>query len=127
MAKVEELKYSKSHEWVLFEGEKVRIGLSDYAQEQLGDIVFIDLPDEGDEVTKEESFADIESVKAVSEVYSPLTGTVSAVNEELLDSPESINSAPMDSWLIEVEDIKEVEELLTAEEYKKFCEESEED
>ncbi|GGC94492.1 glycine cleavage system protein GcvH [Enterococcus sp. DIV0242_7C1] len=126
MAKVEELKFSKSHEWVLFEGDKVKIGLSDYAQDQLGDIVFIDLPDEGDEVTKEESFADIESVKAVSEAYSPLTGTVSAVNEELLDSPELINSAPLDSWLIEVEEIKEVEDLLTAEEYKKFCEESEE-
>lgn len=126
MAKVEELKFSKSHEWVLFEGDKVKIGLSDYAQDQLGDIVFIDLPDEGDEVTKEESFADIESVKAVSEAYSPLTGTVSAVNEELLDSPELINSAPLDSWLIEVEGIKEVEDLLTAEEYKKFCEESEE-
>ncbi|MFD2306651.1 glycine cleavage system protein GcvH [Enterococcus termitis] len=126
MAKSEEMKFSKSHEWVLFDGEKVRIGLSDYAQDQLGDIVFVDLPDEGDEITKEESFADIESVKAVSEAYSPVTGTVSAVNEELLDSPEMINSAPLESWLIEVEGVEEIEELLTAEEYKKFCEESEE-
>ncbi|MFD1900478.1 glycine cleavage system protein GcvH [Enterococcus termitis] len=100
--------------------------MSDYAQDQLGDIVFVDLPDEGDEITKEESFADIESVKAVSEAYSPVTGTVSAVNEELLDSPEMINSAPLESWLIEVEGVEEIEELLTAEEYKKFCEESEE-
>lgn len=126
MANAEALKFSKSHEWVLFDGDKVKIGLSDYAQEQLGDIVFIDLPEEGDDVTKGESFADIESVKAVSEAYSPLTGTVVTINEELIDSPELINSAPLDSWLIEVEDIGEIEELLSAEEYKKFCEESEE-
>lgn len=126
MAKAEEIKFSKSHEWVLFDGDIVRIGLSDYAQDQLGDIVFIDLPDEGDEVTKGESFADIESVKAVSEAYSPITATVSAVNEELMDSPELINSAPLDSWLIEVEGVEEIEDLLTADEYKKFCEESEE-
>ncbi|EOL47778.1 glycine cleavage system protein GcvH [Enterococcus caccae] len=126
MAKAEELKFSKSHEWVLFDEDKVKIGLSDYAQDQLGDIVFIDLPDEGDDVTKGESFADIESVKAVSEAYSPLTGTVIAINEELMDSPELINSAPLDSWLIEVEGVEEIEDLLSAEEYKTFCEESEE-
>lgn len=126
MAKTEELKFSKSHEWVLFDGDKVRIGLSDYAQDQLGDIVFIDLPDEGDNVTKGESFADIESVKAVSEAYAPLTGTVTAINEELMDSPELINSAPLDSWLIEVEGVEEIEDLLSAEDYKKFCEELEE-
>ena len=126
MTKATELKFSKSHEWVLFDGVKVRIGLSDYAQDQLGDIVFIDLPDEGDDVTKGESFADIESVKAVSEAYSPITATVTAVNEELLDSPELINTAPLDSWLIEVEGVEEIEDLLSAEEYKKFCEESEE-
>lgn len=103
MAKLEELKFLKSHEWVLFDGEKVKIGLSDFAQDQLGDIVFIDLPDEGDEVVKGESFADIESVKAVSEAYSPLTAKVSAINEELIDNPELINSAPLDTWLIEVE------------------------
>ncbi|MGX7244147.1 glycine cleavage system protein GcvH [Enterococcus quebecensis] len=126
MTKAGEMKFSKSHEWVLFDGEKVKIGLSDYAQDQLGDIVFIDLPDEGSEVIKGESFADIESVKAVSEAYSPITGTVTAINEELIDSPELINSAPLDSWLIEVEKVEDIEELLTAEEYKKFCEESEE-
>ncbi|MEI5991207.1 glycine cleavage system protein GcvH [Enterococcus crotali] len=126
MTKATELKFSKSHEWVLFDGDKVKIGLSDYAQDQLGDIVFIDLPDEGDDVTKGESFADIESVKAVSEAYSPITATVTAVNEELLDSPELINSTPLESWLIEVEGVEEIEDLLSAEEYKKFCEESEE-
>ncbi|MEI5994732.1 glycine cleavage system protein GcvH [Candidatus Enterococcus mansonii] len=127
MAKQDELKFSKSHEWVFFDGDKVKIGLSDYAQEQLGDIVFIDLPDEGDEVTKGESFADIESVKAVSEVYSPMSATVVAINEELMDSPELINSAPLDTWIIEVEGVEEIEDLLTAEEYKTFCEESEEE
>lgn len=126
MTKAMELKFSKSHEWVLFDGDKVKIGLSDYAQDQLGDIVFIDLPDEGDDVTKGESFADIESVKAVSEAYSPITATVTAVNEELLDSPELINSAPLESWLIEVEGVDEIEDLLSVEEYKKFCEEAEE-
>lgn len=126
MTKAMEMKFSKSHEWVLFDGDKVKIGLSDYAQDQLGDIVFIDLPDEGDDVTKGESFADIESVKAVSEAYSPITATVTAVNEALLDSPELINTAPLESWLIEVEGVDEIEDLLSAEEYKKFCEEAEE-
>ncbi|MGM0219714.1 glycine cleavage system protein GcvH [Enterococcus sp. AZ126] len=126
MTKMKEMKFSKSHEWVLFDGDKARIGLSEFAQDQLGDIVFIDLPDEGDEVKKGESFADIESVKAVSEAYSPLTAKVLAINEELLDNPELINSAPLESWLIEVEGVGEIEDLLSADEYKKFCEESEE-
>ncbi|MDA9472325.1 glycine cleavage system protein GcvH [Enterococcus sp. 5H] len=122
MAKAEEVKFLKSHEWILFDGEKAKIGLSAHAQEQLGDIVFIDLPEEGDEVTKGESFADIESVKAVSEAYSPVTAVITAVNKDLLDSPELINSEPEDIWLIEVEGIGESEDLMTAEEYKKFCE-----
>jgi glycine cleavage system H protein len=126
MAK-EELNYSKSHEWVRFEGEKAKIGLSDHAQEQLGDIVFIDLPEVGDEVTLGDSFADVESVKAVSEVYSPVTATISAVNEELLDNPELINSAALDTWIIEVEGIEETEDLLNAADYQTFCEEAEEE
>lgn len=125
MVKAEEVKFSKSHEWILFDGEKAKIGLSTHAQEQLGDIVFIDLPEEGDEVTKGESFADIESVKAVSEAYSPVTAVITAVNKDLLDSPELINSQPEDTWLIEVEGIGESEDLMTAEEYKKFCESEE--
>jgi glycine cleavage system H protein len=126
MAK-EELNYSKSHEWVRFEGEKAKVGLSDHAQEQLGDIVFIDLPEIGDEVTVGDSFADVESVKAASEIYSPVTATISAVNEELMDSPELINTAPLTTWIIEVEGIEETEDLLNETEYQTFCEEAEEE
>lgn len=125
MTTTEKMKFSKSHEWVLFDGEKAKIGLSTHAQEQLGDIVFIDLPEEGDDVSKGESFADIESVKAVSEAYSPVTAVIAAVNKDLLDSPELINSAPEDTWLIEVEGIGAAEDLMTAEEYKNFCDSEE--
>lgn len=118
----EGLLYSRSHEWVKEEGEEVLIGLTDYAQSELGDLVFVNLPEEGDEVTTGESFADVESVKAVSHVYSPVTGVVSAVNEELLDAPESINEAPYDAWFVRVKDISDREELLTAAEYEAFVE-----
>ena len=118
----EGLLYSKSHEWVKEEGDEVLIGLTDYAQSELGDLVFVNLPEEGDEVATGESFADVESVKAVSDVYSPVTGVVSAVNEELLDAPESINEAPYDAWFVRVKDISDREELLTAAEYEAFVE-----
>lgn len=121
-----ELKYSKSHEWVKEEGEAVTIGLTDYAQSELGDLVFVNLPEEGDEVTAGDTFADVESVKAVSDVYSPVTGTVSEVNEALMDSPESINESPYDAWFIKVSDISETEKLLSADEYRKFVEEEQE-
>ena len=118
----EGLLYSRSHEWVKEEGEEVLIGLTDYAQSELGDLVFVNLPEEGDEVATGESFADVESVKAVSDVYPPVTGVVSAVNEELLDAPESINEAPYDAWFVRVKDISDREELLTAAEYEAFVE-----
>ena len=117
-----ELKYSKSHEWVKEEGDEVVIGLTDYAQSELGDLVFVNLPEEGDEVTVGEAFSDVESVKAVSDVYSPVSGTVSEINEELLDAPETINEAPYDAWFVKVKDVTEKEELLSAEEYKAFVE-----
>lgn len=123
----EGLLYSKSHEWVKEEDGEVLIGLTDYAQSELGDLVFVNLPEEGDEVTTGESFADVESVKAVSDVYSPVTGVVSAVNEELLDAPEAINEAPYDAWFIKVSDITDREELLSPEEYKAFVESEEAD
>lgn len=113
-----ELKYSKSHEWVKEEGGIYTIGLTDYAQNALGDIVFINLPEEGDEVTSGESFSDVESVKAVSDVFSPVTGTVCAVNEELLDDPAQVNEAPYEAWLIKVENVTDTEELLDAEGYE---------
>lgn len=120
-----ELKYSKSHEWVKEEDGIFTIGLTDYAQSELGDLVFVNLPEEGDEVTAGDTFADVESVKAVSDVYSPVTGTVSEVNEDLADSPESINEAPYDAWFIKVTDVSDTEELLSAEEYEDFIAEQE--
>lgn len=118
----EELLYSKSHEWVKEEGEEMVIGLTDYAQSELGDLVFVNLPEEGDELTVGEAFADVESVKAVLDVYAPVAGTVSEINEELLDAPEKINEAPYEAWLVRVKDVTEKEALLSAEEYQTFVE-----
>lgn len=118
----EELLYSKSHEWVKEEGEEMVIGLTDYAQSELGDLVFVNLSEEGDELTVGEAFADVESVKAVSDVYAPVAGTVSEINEELLDAPEKINEAPYEAWLVRVKDVTEKEALLSAEEYQAFVE-----
>lgn len=116
-----DLKYTKSHEWVSFlEDGSVKIGLTDFAQKELGDIVFINLPQEGDSVEAGATFADVESVKAVSDVYSPVTGTVSAVNEELLDAPEQLNKAPYEAWMITVGDVSDKEKLLSADEYQQF-------
>lgn len=117
-----ELKYTKSHEWVQFLDEATaRVGLTDFAQQQLGDLVFVNLPQEGDEAVTGESFADVESVKAVSDVYSPLTGTVSAVNEELLDAPEKINADPYGAWLVEISGVTAQEDLLDAAAYEAVC------
>jgi glycine cleavage system H protein len=117
-----DLKYTKSHEWVRFENENTAfIGLTDFAQNSLGSIVFVNLPEEGDAVATGESFGDVESVKAVSDVISPLAGTVSKVNGELLDSPELINEDPYGSWLIEVSDISAQEGMLDAAGYEAFC------
>ena len=118
----EELKYSKSHEWVKEEGEEVVIGLTDYAQSELGDLVFVNLPEEGDEVTVGEPFADVESVKAISDVYSPVSGVISEINEELLDTPEAINEAPYDAWFVRVKEITDTEELLDAAAYQAYVE-----
>ena len=90
----EGLLYSKSHEWVKEEGDVAVIGLTDYAQSELGDLVFVNLPEEGDEISIGEAFSDVESVKAVSDVYAPVSGTVCEINEELMDAPEKINEAP---------------------------------
>lgn len=117
----EHLLYSKSHEWVLLEGDTAKIGLTDHAQEALGDLVFVNLPEVGDALTCGEALGDVESVKAVSDVYSPVTGTVKAVNEELLDTPEAINADPYGAWLVEVEGITDKEELLDAAAYIAHC------
>lgn len=116
-----EMKYSKDHEWMKEEDGVVAIGISDFAQDALGDVVFVNLPGEGDEVTAGEAFGDVESVKAVSDLVSPVSGTVCAVNEDLLDEPEQLNKAPYDAWLIKVENVSDTEELLDAVAYEAFC------
>ena len=116
-----ELKYTKDHEWIKMEGDIAVIGISDFAQNALGDVVFINLPEVGDTVTAGESFGDVESVKAVSDVNSPVTGVIVAVNEDLADSPENLNSDPYGSWIIKVENITETEQLLDAAAYEAFC------
>ncbi|MCQ4935263.1 glycine cleavage system protein GcvH [Anaerotignum propionicum] len=117
-----DLFYSKFHEWIKFDGESAVVGLTDYAQSALGDIVFVNLPEIGDEVGVDGSFADVESVKAVSDIYTPVGGRVSAINEELLDAPEKINQDAYDAWLVKFDKITEKGELLSAEEYKAFVE-----
>lgn len=116
-----ELKYSKDHEWVKFEGDTAIIGISDFAQDALGDVVFVNLPGEGDEATAGEAFGDVESVKAVSDLVSPVSGTIVAVNEELADAPETLNSDPYGAWIIKVEGVSAQEELLDAAAYEAFC------
>ncbi len=121
-----DLLYSKTHEWVKELGDGTAwIGLTDFAQDSLGDIVFVNLPEVGDAVTAGEPFADVESVKAVSDVYSPVSGVVAQVNEALLDAPEKMNEDPYGAWLIKVENITEREELLEADDYSSFCESEE--
>ena len=117
----ENLKYSKSHEWVKYEDGVAVVGISDYAQDALGDVVFVNLPMVGDEVTAGEAFGDVESVKAVSDLISPVTGVVCAVNEELDDSPENLNEDPYGAWIIKVESVTGEDELLDAADYEAFC------
>ena len=115
-------KYTSSHEWLLDLGNgSYRVGLSDFAQNVLGDIVFIDLPQPGDKITAEASLGDVESVKAVSEVLSPVSGTVTATNEALSSAPESINADPYGTWLVEVNDVTAFAELMDASTYEAFC------
>ena len=116
-----ELKYSKSHEWIKYEGDVAVIGISDYAQDALGDVVFVNLPAVGDEVTAGESFGDVESVKAVSDLISPVSGVICEVNEALDDAPETLNEDPYGAWIIKVENVTEEEELLEADAYEAFC------
>lgn len=120
MATPKELRYSKEHEWVKLEGEKARIGITDFAQSELGDIVFVELPEIGDEVTANEPFGSVESVKTVSELYAPISGKVVEINEELNDSPEFVNESPYEkAWMIVIEpaDASDVEKLMSAAEY----------
>lgn len=123
----EELLYSESHEWLkVLEDGTALIGITDYAQDELGDIVFVNLPMEGDSVTAGEAFGDVESVKAVSDVLCPVDGTVVAVNEELMDAPQLINENPYDAWFIKVENFSGDDQLMSAAEYEAFIASQEE-
>ncbi len=121
----ENLRYAASHEWVSEEDGIYTIGITDFAQDSLGDLVFINLPQVGDDVEAGEAFCDVESVKAVSDVFSPVTGTVVEVNEELIDAPELVNEDPYGAWFIRVGDVTETEELLDAAAYAEVCENEE--
>jgi len=117
--------YTKEHEWIQVDGKIGSVGITDYAQDSLGDIVFVDLPKVGDTVEAGKSFGSVESVKAVSDLFSPVSGTVTAINEELKDAPEKINSDANTTWMLKVElsDAKQVDVLLTAADYEKFISE----
>jgi glycine cleavage system H protein len=125
----EDLKYSKEHEWVLVEGNVATVGITDFAQDQLGDIVFVELPGVGDKVSKEDAFGVVESVKAVSDIYAPVSGKVLEVNDDLPENPEMINEdAYGDGWIIKIEmnDPEELQELMTAAEYEEYVAEEKE-
>ncbi|MER7400250.1 glycine cleavage system protein GcvH [Streptomyces sp. NPDC000151] len=120
----EDLSYSKDHEWLRRDGDRATIGITDYAQRQLGDIVYIELPKEGERFEAGEPFGNVESVKAVSEVYLPVTGTVLTVNASLADEPEQVNTDPYgDGWLLTIQLSGSTEALLTAAEYEEYLRE----
>ncbi|HKI51092.1 MAG TPA: glycine cleavage system protein GcvH [Geothermobacteraceae bacterium] len=123
----EEMHYTEEHEWVLVEDDVASIGITDFAQDSLGDIVFVELPDVGATVEAGKPFGVVESVKAVSDIYSPVTGEVVEVNEELPDTPETVNTSPYeDAWMIKVKlaDASELDELMSADDYKEFIQDN---
>ncbi len=122
----EEFLYTKDHEWILVQGQKATVGITDFAQHELGDVVYVDLPEVGDTFEAGEPFGSVESVKAVSEVFCPVGGEVEEVNSKLEDSPELINESPhQKAWMIKIQlsNLEEVKELLSAEEYEEYVQE----
>lgn len=117
------LLYTNQHEWVKVEGKEAYLGITDYAQKSLGSIVYVELPEEGDEFEPGDSFGTVESVKAASDIYIPLGGKITEVNESLIDSPELLNEDPYENWIIhfEVADGSNLDSLMQPEEYKDFC------
>ena len=115
----EDLHYTKDHEWVKVEEDTALVGISDYAQDQLGDIVYVEMPQPGDEFGQGEEFGALESVKAVSEIYLPLTGEIIEVNEALVDNPELVNQDPYDNWIVRIRPshLEELDNLLTVDDY----------
>src|ERR1051325_11835308 len=121
----EDSRYAKSHEYVHLDGDVATIGITDYAQKELGDVVFVELPQPGTQLEADNEMGSIESVKAVSELFAPVTGEVTEVNDLLRDNPELVNTDPYgDGWMIKVRisDVSELDELMTAEEYDEYCE-----
>lgn len=127
MKLMEGLKYSKEHEWIRIDGDRAYVGITDHAQHSLGDIVFVEIPETGTELNKGDVLGVVESVKAASDVYTPVSGTVVEVNEDLEDSPEKINEEPYDSWIVVLKmgDASETEELMDMKEYERYCQEEE--
>lgn len=119
---VKGLLYTKDHEWVKVEGDTAYVGIADFAQNQLGDIVYVELPEIDDELEKEDDFSAIESVKAAADVYMPVSGKVIEINEDLMDDPALLNTDAYENWMIKVEltDKSELDDLMTSEEYEKF-------
>ena len=121
-------KYTKSHEWIKVDGDMAVVGITDHAQEELGDITFVELPEVDDEVSRGDDCAEIESVKAASEIFAPLSGVIAEVNEDLEDNPETVNQSPYDKgWIFKIKDYDkgQLEELLDAAAYEKVVEEGE--
>jgi glycine cleavage system H protein len=127
MAYPNEYKYTKEHEWVKADGNVAAMGITDHAQEALGDIVFVELPKVGAELQAGKSFGTVESVKAVSDVYAPVSGTITEVNDELVNAPEKINSDAHSAWIVKLQlkDSTEVSGLMSAEQYEQFLKEEE--
>jgi len=125
MKVLENLKYTKEHEWLKVDGNTVTFGITDYAQNMLGGIVYVELPEEEDELEKGENFAVIESVKAATDIIAPVDGTVLEVNEDLDDEPEKMNESPYEAWVVKIElsDPSQLDGLMDANTYEKFCEE----
>ena len=113
--------YTEDHEWVEISGEEATVGISEYAADELGEITYVELPEEEDDFIIGDRLGEVESVKASSDIYSPISGTVSQVNEALADAPENLNSDPYGSWIIKVKDVEATEELLDAAAYEAFC------
>lgn len=127
MKVIKDLFYTEDHEWIKVEGEEAYIGITDFAQDELGDIVYVELPEEDEEVDKDEVFAGVESVKAASDAFMPIDGVVVEANEELLDSPELLNEDAFGNWIVKVEikDKSQLDELMSSEEYEDFISEEE--
>ncbi len=126
----EGLKYSKEHEWVLVENDVAIIGITEFAQGELGDIVFVEIPEVGEKISKDDPFGSLESVKAVSDIFAPISGAVVEINDDLKENPEAINEDPYgDGWMIKVEmtDMDELKDLMSSDDYAEFIEQQKEE